>query len=77
MPQADPMLATDIAGLMLRSPVILAAGTAGTLGEMAEVLDEGLNRQLLGDLVRTQCLSAALQTCYLNTQYFCGAWPQH
>lgn len=39
MPQADPMLATDIAGLRLRSPVILAAGTAGTLGEMAEVLD--------------------------------------
>ena len=33
------MLATDIAGLRLRSPVILAAGTAGTLGEMAEVLD--------------------------------------
>jgi len=33
------MLATDIAGMHLRSPVILAAGTAGTLGEMAEVLD--------------------------------------
>ena len=36
---ADPMLATDLAGLPLRTPVILAAGTAGTLGEMADVLD--------------------------------------
>ncbi len=36
---ADPILATDLAGLPLRSPVVLAAGTAGTLGEMAEILD--------------------------------------
>ena len=35
----SPMLATDLAGLPLRSPVILAAGTAGTLDEMADVLD--------------------------------------
>ena len=33
------MLAADLAGLPLRSPVILAAGTAGTLGEMADILD--------------------------------------
>jgi dihydroorotate dehydrogenase (NAD+) catalytic subunit len=36
---ADPMLATDLAGMPLRTPVILAAGTAGTLGEMADILD--------------------------------------
>ena len=35
----DPILSTDLAGLPLRSPVILAAGTAGTLGEMADILD--------------------------------------
>lgn len=32
------MLAVDIAGLQLRSPVILAAGTAGVLDESADVL---------------------------------------
>lgn len=38
-PTADHILATDLAGLPLRTPVILAAGTAGTLGEMADILD--------------------------------------
>lgn len=32
-------LATTIAGLELKNPVILAAGTAGTLDEMADVMD--------------------------------------
>ncbi|MCC6679138.1 MAG: dihydroorotate dehydrogenase [Phycisphaerales bacterium] len=35
----DPILATSLAGLPLRSPLILAAGTAGYLDEMREVLD--------------------------------------
>ncbi|MCL4741804.1 MAG: dihydroorotate dehydrogenase [Phycisphaerales bacterium] len=35
----DTMLATDCAGLRLRNPVMLAAGTAGTLDEMGDVLD--------------------------------------
>lgn len=35
----DTMLATDLAGLRLRNPVTLAAGTAGTLDEMGDVLD--------------------------------------
>lgn len=39
MNHADPALAVDLAGLRLRNPVILAAGTAGYLDEMAEVLD--------------------------------------
>lgn len=39
MSSSDPILATSIAGLPLRSPVILAAGTAGYLDEMSEVLD--------------------------------------
>lgn len=38
MPDAS-LLALDLAGVPLRSPVILAAGTAGTLDEMADVLD--------------------------------------
>ena len=38
-PRDDPALTTEIAGLRLRNPVILAAGTAGYLDEMAEVLD--------------------------------------
>ena len=38
MPDAST-LATDLAGIRLRSPVILAAGTAGTLDGMADVLD--------------------------------------
>ncbi len=33
------MLSTTIAGIALRSPVLLAAGTAGVLGEMRDVLD--------------------------------------
>ncbi|MFZ4573359.1 MAG: dihydroorotate dehydrogenase [Phycisphaerales bacterium] len=32
-------LTTNLAGLNLRNPVILAAGTAGTLDEMADVID--------------------------------------
>lgn len=35
----DPSLATAVAGIPLRTPVILAAGTAGLLDEMADVLD--------------------------------------
>ena len=35
----DTPLATDLAGIRLRNPVLLAAGTAGTLDEMADVLD--------------------------------------
>lgn len=35
----DPTLATNLAGLPLRTPVLLAAGTAGTLTEMADALD--------------------------------------
>jgi len=33
------VVATDLAGIALRTPVILAAGTAGMLDEMADVLD--------------------------------------
>lgn len=36
--RVDP-LATDIAGLALRNPVILAAGTAGYVGEMGDAVD--------------------------------------
>lgn len=36
---ADPTIATELAGLTLRGPVILAAGTAGTLDEMSDVVD--------------------------------------
>jgi dihydroorotate dehydrogenase (NAD+) catalytic subunit len=32
-------MATEIAGLVLRNPVVLAAGTAGYVGEMADALD--------------------------------------
>ena len=39
MPTPDPILSTDLAGIPLRTPVMLAAGTAGTLDEMADVLD--------------------------------------
>lgn len=35
----DPTLRTSLAGLDLPSPVLLAAGTAGTLDEMTDVLD--------------------------------------
>ena len=41
MSHPDSTLATDLAGLRLRNPVMLAAGTAGTLDEMGEVLDLG------------------------------------
>ncbi|MCE7974769.1 MAG: dihydroorotate dehydrogenase [Leptolyngbya sp. PLA1] len=34
-----PAIATTLAGLPLRTPVLLAAGTAGTLTEMADALD--------------------------------------
>lgn len=34
-----PSLATNLAGIPLHSPVLLAAGTAGTLNELADVLD--------------------------------------
>jgi dihydroorotate dehydrogenase (NAD+) catalytic subunit len=37
-----PMLRTELAGMTLRSPVLLAAGTGGTLDEMGEVLDLSL-----------------------------------
>ncbi|MBX3364801.1 MAG: dihydroorotate dehydrogenase [Phycisphaeraceae bacterium] len=35
----DPALAVDLAGIGLRHPVLLAAGTAGTLDELSDVLD--------------------------------------
>lgn len=35
----NPLIATTLAGLPLRTPVLLAAGTAGTLTEMADALD--------------------------------------
>ncbi len=35
----DPRLAISLAGIPLRNPVILAAGTAGTLDEMGGVMD--------------------------------------
>ena len=38
-PKDQPILATDLAGLALQSPLIAAAGTAGTLDELADVLD--------------------------------------
>lgn len=40
MPEHE-RLRTEISGIELRSPVLLAAGTAGTLDEMAGVLDLG------------------------------------
>lgn len=39
MSSPTPSLATNLAGLALRNPVILAAGTAGYLDEMSDVLD--------------------------------------
>jgi len=36
---SDRVLATNIAGIELRSPILLAAGTAGVLGEMRDILD--------------------------------------
>lgn len=39
VPDDSPMLATTIAGVTLRNPVILAAGTCGYVDEMADVLD--------------------------------------
>ncbi|MCC7390530.1 MAG: dihydroorotate dehydrogenase [Phycisphaerales bacterium] len=38
MPDRDPLV-TDLTGMRLATPVILAAGTAGTLDELADVLD--------------------------------------
>ena len=37
----DPILRTDLAGIPLRNPVILAAGTAGYLDEFQDALDLG------------------------------------
>ena len=42
MARPDPILRTTLAGLDLASPVILAAGTAGTLDEIASVTDLSL-----------------------------------
>jgi len=39
MIKPDPQLETELCGLRLASPVILAAGTAGTLDEIGQVLD--------------------------------------
>ncbi|MEZ6234833.1 MAG: dihydroorotate dehydrogenase [Phycisphaerales bacterium] len=39
MPDATDRLRTSIAGIDLRNPVLLAAGTCGTLDEMGDVLD--------------------------------------
>ncbi len=39
MTAAAGILATDLAGISLRNPVLLAAGTCGTLDEMSDVLD--------------------------------------
>jgi dihydroorotate dehydrogenase (NAD+) catalytic subunit len=38
---SEPELRTSIAGIDLRSPILLAAGTAGVLSEMRDVLDPG------------------------------------
>jgi len=38
-PGPTPLLATSLAGIPLRNPVLLAAGTCGTLDEMSDVLD--------------------------------------
>ncbi|MEO0588141.1 MAG: dihydroorotate dehydrogenase, partial [Planctomycetota bacterium] len=40
-PKDQPILATDLAGIELGSPLIAAAGTGGTLDELADVLDLG------------------------------------
>ena len=37
--QPSPILATRIAGLELSSPLIAAAGTAGVVDELADVMD--------------------------------------
>ncbi len=39
VPSDDPRLHTNLLGLTLRNPIILSAGTCGTLDEMADVLD--------------------------------------
>ncbi len=39
MSTTDSSIATNLAGIQLSSPVIAAAGTAGTLDELADVLD--------------------------------------
>lgn len=36
---SDPSISIELAGVPLRTPVILAAGTAGTLDELSDVLD--------------------------------------
>lgn len=44
----DPILKTDLAGVALRNPVILAAGTAGYLDEFQDVLDLGRVGAVIG-----------------------------
>ena len=39
LPVPDQSLATNLAGISLATPVLLAAGTAGTLDEMADCVD--------------------------------------
>lgn len=39
MPEPSPLISTNLAGIPLRNPVLLAAGTAGTLDELSDVLD--------------------------------------
>jgi dihydroorotate dehydrogenase (NAD+) catalytic subunit len=39
VPTDTEILTTELAGLSLRTPVLLAAGTAGTLDEMSDVVD--------------------------------------
>lgn len=44
----DPILRTDLAGLTLRNPVILAAGTAGYLDEFQDAVDLGKVGAVIG-----------------------------
>lgn len=44
----DPILRTDLAGLALRNPVILAAGTAGYLDEFQDAVDLGRVGAVIG-----------------------------
>ncbi len=39
LPDVTDVLATNLCGIALRNPIVLAAGCCGTLDEMAEVLD--------------------------------------
>lgn len=44
----DPILRTDLAGLVLRNPVVLAAGTAGYFDEFQDVVDLGRIGAVIG-----------------------------